>query len=133
MYQANNWDFNTANVFSGEGDVKLRNNMQTVVTNFISHFDNHYFPKYIQAYKNYNQNNEDRAGELAKLDQSWRSNIKTPFIKMRVDALFSNLYTSALDLSTKARKESDIEYQKVYQSYIERCFSNSENKKALVD
>lgn len=107
--------------------------MQYVVVNFIKHFEAHYFPKYITAYKNYNQNNADRAKELTALDQDWRSNIKTPFIKMRVDALFANLYTSALDLTVKARKESNIAYQRVYQSYLERCFSNSANKKALVD
>ncbi len=127
------FNFDSANQFTKWDEIKLQNRLQYVVWNFISHFETHYFPKYIQAYKNYNQINDDRAAELASFDQEWRSNVKTPFIKMRIDALFSSLYTSSFELSAKARKESFVDSQKAYQSYIDRCFSNSENKKAVID
>ena len=121
------------NKFTEGKDRKLQNRLQWVVANFINHFDTHYFPKYIQAYKNYNQINDDRWAFLLSIWQEWRSNVVTPFTKVRVDTLFSNLYTSNFELTTKPRKEEYIDKQKAYQAYLDRCFSNWENKKAVVD
>jgi len=70
---------------------------------------------------------------LFALKQEWRSNIKTPFTKVRVDALFSSLYTSNFELTTKARKEEFVPKQKAYQAYLDRCFSNGQNKRSVVD
>jgi len=121
------------NKFTEWKDRKLQNRLQGVVWNFINHFEKHYFPKYIQAYKNYNQVNKDREEMLFALKQEWRSNIKTPFTKVRVDALFSSLYTSNFELTTKARKEEFVPKQKAYQAYLDRCFSNGQNKRSVVD
>lgn len=132
LYAHSAFDFFTVNEMDGDNRL-LRNRMSNLINHFVAHFEQHYFIKYAEAWKNYNQDNSERKQQLESMWQEWRSNISTPFVKMRVDSLFSSINPASVDLNTRARTEEFVSEQEVFKKYLERCFSSSKAKRALVD
>ena len=66
LYAHSAFDFFTVNEMDGDNRL-LRNRMTNLINNFVAHFEQHYFIKYADARKNYNQDNSERKQQLEAL------------------------------------------------------------------
>ena len=66
LYAHSAFDFFTVNEMDGDNRL-LRNRMSNLVSNFIALFERHYFVKYADAWKSYNQDNVERKRQLEAL------------------------------------------------------------------
>jgi hypothetical protein len=58
-----------------------------------SYYEDHLRPKWVEAYKNYFMYKLERELEI----ESFQTNIKSPIVKMYVDAMWTGLYDNVIN------------------------------------
>jgi hypothetical protein len=64
-------------------------------------------PQYDRAYKLYRADNHDRATELKRLGQTWRSNIFVPYVNSVVETLMPRILDARPEFTVQGRNEDD--------------------------
>lgn len=129
-----NFDFYGKNFVKDKaGSLQLENRIRTDIIKRISIYENTFFPKWIQAIKDYVLCTVDRALELKRKNMSYRTNEKQPIIRTYVDRLVQTIFRANFSLKAYAQSEKNFKRTKAVQRFVEWCFSSSEARQGLID
>ena len=106
---------------------KIRSDLRKRMNNF----ENVFFPKWIQAIKDYQLSTLDRAMELKKQGKDFLTNEKQPIIYTYVNRLVQATIGSNFTIKCYPLSEKNTKKTRSVQKFIERCFSSSKARKAL--
>jgi hypothetical protein len=96
-----------------------------IVKNF---YNNHLRNKWASAYKNYFMYKLDRA----LLIKDFQTNIKSPVVKMYVDAMWTGLYDNVINFRVVGRDRDDQKKADDVKAFLERGFSASNSRMELM-
>lgn len=96
-----------------------------IVKNFYS---NHLWNKWASAYKNYFMYKLDRS----LLIKDFQTNIKSPVVKMYVDAMWTGLYDNVINFRVVGRDREDQKKADDVKAFLERGFSASNSRMELM-
>ena len=96
-----------------------------IVKNFYS---NHLWNKWASAYRNYFMYKLDRA----LLIKDFQTNIKSPVVKMYVDAMWTGLYDNVINFRVVGRDREDQKKADDVKAFLERGFSASNSRMELM-
>lgn len=101
------------------------NDTLNIVKNFYS---NHLWNKWASAYRNYFMYKLDRA----ILIKDFQTNIKSPVVKMYVDAMRTGLYDNVINFRVVGRDRDDQKKADDVKAFLERGFSASNSRMELM-
>jgi hypothetical protein len=96
-----------------------------IVKNFYS---NHLWNKWASAYRNYFMYKLDRA----LLIKDFQTNIKSPVVKMYVDAMWTGLYDNVINFRVVGRDRDDQKKADDVKAFLEWGFSASNSRMELM-
>lgn len=99
------------------------------VLNYIkTYYEDHLWPKRVEAYKNYFMYKLDRQMEI----EEFQTNIKSPIVKMYVDAMWTGLYDNVINFRVIGRDKEDQKKADNVKNFLERGFSVSDSRKEFM-
>jgi len=113
--------------------LELENDLKGLVTSKIEEYESTYFQSWVQAIKDYTLSTIDRALELKQKNKSFMTNEKQPIIRTYVDRLVQGLFRTNFFIKAYPLTKSDNKRTEAVQRFVERCFSSSKAKSALLD
>jgi hypothetical protein len=93
-----------------------------------SYYEDHLRPKWVEAYKNYFMYKLERELEI----ESFQTNIKSPIVKMYVDAMWTGLYDNVINFRVMWRNKEDQKKAENVRGFLERGFSVSDSRKEFM-
>jgi len=103
---------------------RVRENLE-IIKNFYS---NHLWNKWASAYRNYFMYKLDRA----LLIKDFQTNIKSPVVKMYVDAMWTGLYDNVINFRVVGRDRDDQKKADDVKAFLEWWFSASNSRMELM-
>lgn len=99
------------------------------ILNYIrTYYQDHLWEKWVQAYKNYFMYKIDRQLKI----KDFQTNIKSPVVKMYVDAMWTGIYDNIINFRVVGRSKEDQKKSEIVKNFLERGFSISDSRKELM-
>lgn len=99
------------------------------ILNFVKwYYQDHLWEKWVQAYKNYFMYKIDRQLKI----KDFQTNIKSPVVKMYVDAMWTWIYDNIINFRVIGRTKDDQKKSEIVKNFLERWFSISDSRKELM-
>lgn len=99
------------------------------ILNYIkTYYSDNLWEKWVQAYKNYFMYKIDRQLKI----KDFQSNIKSPVVKMYVDAMWTWIYDNIINFRVIGRTKEDQKKSEIVKNFLERGFSISDSRKELM-
>lgn len=99
------------------------------ILNFVkTYYQDHLWEKRVNAYKNYFMYKLDRSFII----EDFQTNVKSPVVKMYVDAMRTWLYDNVINFRVMWREREDQDKADWVRSFLERGFSISDSRKELM-
>lgn len=93
-----------------------------------TYYQDHLWEKRVNAYKNYFMYKIDREVKI----ESFQTNVKSPVVKMYVDAMWTWVYDNIINFRVVWRNKEDQKKAGVVKNFLERWFSISDSRKELM-
>ena len=103
--------------------------LQRVVTEYKSLYENHMWKRWAKAYRDYLLDGSSRATEI--LD--FQSNMKVPIVKQYVDALWTSIYDNNLNFKTTGRNKNSHKKASSAHDYLSWAFTRSKSWQKIMD
>lgn len=111
----------------------LETRIRSDIIKKISIYEQVFFPKWIQAIKDYTLCTMDRWLRLKEKGMQYLTNEKQPIIRTYVDRLVQTLFKANFTIKAYPVSSKNAKKAKIVEHFAERCFSSSKAKKTLVD
>ena len=116
-----------------DGKMMLESQFRSDIIKRIIAYENTFFPKWIQAWKDYLLYTGDREYELRRKGMCFLTNEKQPIVYTFVNRLHQALFKANFTIKTYAMSESKTKSAKAVQRFIEFCFSSSNCRQGMID
>ena len=118
---------------SKEWQVMLENKFRADIIKRIAIYEQTFFPRRIQEVKDYSMCTIDRALDLKAKWLYYLTNEKQPIIRTYVDRLVQALFWAHFSIKVYPLLQKNKKKAEAVQAAIERCFSSSKARQALID